>query len=216
MRSAVAFVHSIIVTLRGYGHMRALLAAPTPQQYVMSDTGSDVYEGHAGIETTSAIFLGFLLYDLSHVLLVYPRLGGMDTLAHHAVFVYSSVVCGSARVMPFAFSWLIVCELSTPFLNLRWALIHTGLGDTLAMTATNYAFAASFLAVRVLGYSAGIAHLIATREGLALVAPSRLSYPTLYTILGVIAFGLALNLIWFRKIVAMASGKRPPRVKKAD
>ena len=74
----------------------------------------------AAAETTNIIFLSWLCYDLVHIGAMYPTLGGVDTLVHHVAFMLASVSCAAYRLFPFPFSWLIACELSSPFLNIRW------------------------------------------------------------------------------------------------
>ena len=101
------------------------------------------------------------MYDVSHVLLEYPRLGGMDVVAHHVLFALASYVCGSNRVFPWPFAWLIIGELSTLPLNLRWVLIQSGRGDTRLMKWTNRGFALSFFVGRVVVYGLGLLHLSA-------------------------------------------------------
>ena len=96
-----------------------------------------------------------------------------------------------------------------PFLNLRWALINTGLGHTVAMKATNVAFALTFFLVRVLVYGAGVLHILATLDACLELTPRMVSAPMLYTVLAFILFGFGLNLVWFRKIVSLAFGSRP-------
>ena len=80
-----------------------------------------------------------MCYDMAHVLAVYPRLGHLDTCFHHASYAAAALVAGVSRSFPFAFGWcarsaarparmvlthapgrLTLCEVSTPFLNLRW------------------------------------------------------------------------------------------------
>jgi hypothetical protein len=81
-----------------------------------------------------------MCYDMAHVVAVYPRLGGTATCFHHASFAAAALVAGVSRSCPFAFGWcaprvlrgclrgshactaprLTLCEVSTPFLNLRW------------------------------------------------------------------------------------------------
>ena len=48
--------------------------------------------------------------------------GGADVVAHHVLFALASYVCGSNRVFPWPLAWLIIGELSTLPLNLRWVL----------------------------------------------------------------------------------------------
>eukprot|EP00465_Bigelowiella_longifila_P012108 CAMPEP_0185260150 /NCGR_PEP_ID=MMETSP1359-20130426/8789_1 /TAXON_ID=552665 /ORGANISM="Bigelowiella longifila, Strain CCMP242" /LENGTH=182 /DNA_ID=CAMNT_0027846301 /DNA_START=1 /DNA_END=549 /DNA_ORIENTATION=+ len=166
-----------------------------------------------GVEFTSRIFLAWLLYDIFHVFALYPKLGTWDTIAHHLAFIACSVLACSFRMLPFAFCWLIAGEASTPFLNLRWFLINTGNGDTLAMKITNITFALSFFAARVVLYGIGLFDLL-THRGIILSSPQ---IPSLVSksLLVLIVAGYLLNLMWMRNIANMAMGKGRRSKKKA-
>ena len=87
------------------------------------------------------LFPSWLLYDLAHLLLSFPALGAADTVAHHAGFICASAICGAHRILPFAFGWLIVGELSSPLLNVRWLLIHAGRRRVAVLQRVNVGFA---------------------------------------------------------------------------
>ena len=74
-------------------------------------------------------FMAYIVYDLVHVLTNWPQLGGWDTVVHHILFLWCAVINANMGILPFPFGWLILCELSTPFLNLRWLLIKTDQGN---------------------------------------------------------------------------------------
>jgi hypothetical protein len=105
-------------------------------------------------------------------------------IAHHFIFIFCSLVCGKLRVLGFAFSWLIIGELSTGMhphthtravlkqllglpdvdplcgccavlLGIRWFLIKSGRGASSWMRWTNGAFALTFFATRLGVYGAG-------------------------------------------------------------
>jgi len=180
---AVSFVHATIVVVRGFQHLIQQYGAPLEAKFVQQPYGSSNAwaAGAAAIEPTNTIFLAFLAYDVSHVLLEYPRLGGVDVVAHHVLFAAASYVCGSnslpvwkstselgsattsrrwpenstpssrcsygdkwggpkfdlhTGVFPWPFAWLIIGELSTLPLNLRWVLIQSGRGGTRLMRWT--------------------------------------------------------------------------------
>lgn len=151
-------------------------------------------------------FLAWILYDLVHVVALFPRLGGVDTLLHHAGFGFVTALAYAHELYPFAASWLLISEVSSIPLNLRWYLINTGRGDTKAMRRTNLAFAATFFVARVLLYWLGVAHMVLVSLPLLLAPPCSTEPWIAYTIVGCVAGGGLLNAFWFRKIVAMAAG----------
>ena len=206
---AVSFVHASIVVVRGLQHLIQQYGAPLEAKFLQRpyDSVNEWAAGAAAIEPTNTIFLAFLLYDVSHVLLEYPRLGGMDVVAHHVLFAAASYVCGSNRVFPWPFAWLIIGELSTLPLNLRWVLIQSGRGDTRLMTWTNRCFALTFFLGRVVVYGLGLLHLFRSWE--PHVEEACLRVPGLRFVCALFVAGYGLNLVWFRRIVRVAS--RPAR-----
>eukprot|EP01048_Picozoa_sp_COSAG05_P016742 COSAG05_NODE_2196_length_3411_cov_2.646739_2_plen_96_part_00 len=49
------------------------------------------------VELSNHFFLSYLLYDIWHIMLAYPKLGGLDMLAHHALFIGCALTCGVSR-----------------------------------------------------------------------------------------------------------------------
>ena len=206
---AVSFVHAFVVVWRGCQHLIDQYGAPLEYKFVQQPYGSsnEWAAGAAAIEPTNTIFLAFLVYDVSHVLLEYPRLGSIDVIAHHVLFAAASYVCGSNRVFPWPFAWLIIGELSTLPLNLRWVLIQSGRGDTRLMQWTNRAFAFTFFLGRVVVYGLGLLHLGASWH--PHVEEACLRVPGLRVVCALFVAGYGLNLVWFRRIVRVAT--RPSR-----
>lgn len=60
-----------------------------------------------------------MCYDMAHVLAVYPRLGGLETVFHHVSFATAALVAGVSRAFPFAFGWC-----GAPAARARTALTH--------------------------------------------------------------------------------------------
>jgi len=204
---AVSLVHASILSARGVWHVLSLLAAPTMAQLSIPDAADGPFHAAAAAtEATNIIFLSYLAYDLLHLLAAFPKLGGADTVAHHAGFIGASLVCGSHRILPFAFSWLVCGEISTIPLNARWFLLTSGRGESVALRATNLAFAGSFFLARILVYGLGLWHLWVSRE--ALLGLERLvARPLLLLVIVLLVGGYGLNLVWMRKIFAMATKK---------
>lgn len=183
----VSVLHATIVGVRGVFHATSIVGAPSNVKLVMAAAHNTQWAATlSDIEQTNHLFLSYLLVDLAHMLASFPRLGGFDMIAHHTVFITCSVVCGSLRVLPFPFSWLILGELSTIWyattqcaaissapssvdtragghrhrLGVRWFLIKTGRGADRAMDITNMLFAVTFVATRIVVYATGLTQLL--------------------------------------------------------
>jgi hypothetical protein len=211
---AVSLLHATVVALRSLKHLYDLRDAPLWPKFNQLQYGSPTpwAQGAAGVEPTNTIFLAFLLYDLVHVLREYPRLGSVDTIAHHLGFMVCATVCGYNRVFPWPFSWMAVGEVSTLPLNLRWFLINSGRGDTVLMKMTNTVFAFTFFVGRVVLFGLGLLHMWINREPWVLGPCRRVA--GLHFVVGLFVAGYLLNLMWFRKILQM--GRRPPRKARSE
>ncbi len=108
----------------------------------------------------------------------------------------------SLRVLPFAGMWLLCGELSTLPLNTRWFLLNTGRGGTPLVAAVNWAFAASFFAVRGplfwIGLAGFLRHSVRALEGAGVPAAA------VGALAALLAAGALLNAYWFVRIVQMA------------
>ena len=165
---------------------------------VLADTDPIVY-----LATES--FVGYLLYDLLHVVAHWPALGGSDTVAHHVGFTCLALLGYGFRVFPFTVGWLLLGEISTLFLNARWALINSGRGHTRALAGTNVAFAASFFSCRVVLLWVGPYHMLTQLRPLVLAPPFSAPAWAVNTICGFVTAGAALNAWWMLKIAKMAA-----------
>jgi hypothetical protein len=236
----VSTIHAIIVTTRGCIHLTQLWDAPPYDKFVIpssfalqDDTTKNMnYRGaHLLVARTNIIFVSYLLYDVCHVIYQYPKLGKVDTILHHILFIICSFINGTYGIMAFAFGWLIVGEASTIFLNIRWFLIQlsgrrsmsssSGSGDsssnsksssssTTLLDTINILFAITFFIVRVIVYTLGVIHLF-LRHGSSIIMslPQTTSVPRILLGLtcGCIVLGWGLNLIWGMKIIAMVLKK---------
>ena len=201
-----SIVHSTVVGVMGVIHLI--------EMWPVNDVMLQLSRASYSIMSTNLIFMGYLVYDICHVLGKYPKLGGADMVAHHCVFVTASMINGNYRIMPFAFGWLIVGELSTIFLNLRWFWIKTGRGHTQAMNVTQILFAISFFVLRVVIYLMGVGHLLYHHDGLRrLYQEGIVPFVFLSITLTFIVAGSLLNLMWFQKIFQMAFGKAKSKAK---
>ena len=66
------------------------------------------------------VFIGYLIYDMA-VMVWYKELQDPTAILHHFIFVMAAVYVVAHSIMAYPFSWLAFTEVSTPFLNIRYA-----------------------------------------------------------------------------------------------
>jgi len=145
--------------------------------------------------TFASLFVGYLQFDLCWVLWHQRATPDVASAVHHSLFIAIThyVLWGWYFKQPYA--WLSVAELSTPFLNARWFLAVLGRKSGFAYLAVSAAFAATFLATRVVGYALGLWDLWRCYH---LWQPARRG---LYFVIAGCHAGFALNLFWSRSVV---------------
>jgi len=162
-------------------------------------------------------FVAWLLMDAAHVISHFPTLGGADMLLHHAGFIFLTLIGPlGLHVFPFAAGWLLLGEISTLFLNLRWFLIQSGRGDSAALHRTNYAFAATFFITRVVIMALGLWHGVSRSAPILLASPYNAPSWAVSTICITVGGGALLNAFWMYKIVRMASRPGKPSRSSSD
>mmetsp|Transcript_15644 Transcript_15644/g.24284 ORF Transcript_15644/g.24284 Transcript_15644/m.24284 type:complete len:315 (-) Transcript_15644:46-990(-) len=200
----VSFVHSMYVTARGMMHLYSLWEASNIDKLHIAAEGT-YREAHLEVARTNILFVAYLFYDMIHILHQYPKLGGGDTMVHHMLFAFCSIINGTYGIMPFQFGWLISGELSTIFLNWRWFLLKSGRDSGSLIENVNSMFAASFFISRNVMYTAGIVHLyiFSMSELKSLLSPDVAGVPL--SALGItcesMLLGWLLNLYWGAKIL---------------
>ena len=229
----VAFIHALILSIRGCMHFYQLFYTPTKFQMMRihandilthSEVNASDYRyisnAHASVYRSNYFFFGFLFYDLLHIIIVFPRLGGIDIICHHLAFMVASVINDHYKIMMFPFAWLIMGELSTIFLNIRWFLIQTGRGSTKVMDACNFMFAYLFFSTRILLYGWGLIHLLSNSNYLFYAENEDVNkddYAPKWCVIFVCSMlvgGYSLNLVWMKSIYAIATGSQQSSSKK--
>lgn len=207
----VSLLHSTYATGRGIMHICNFIHASSIDKVFIPDKEilNSYRWAHLHVVRTNTIFLSYLCYDLIHIILQYPNLGGIDTLIHHLIFASCSVINGTFGVLANAFGWLIVGEGSTIFLNLRWFLLKSGRETGPALDKINGLFAFTFFLTRIGIYSVGIIDLFhySLPELKSLPAVSGVPVPLLGLTCGCVLLGWVLNILWGYKILGMVRGK---------
>jgi len=217
----ISFLHSIYVTFRGINHLYELwYASNLDKLYIPSIDLIDSYRyAHLHVATTNTLFLSYLMYDLIHVIHQYPKLGGVDTIVHHTLFALCSVINGTYGLMAFQFGWLIIGEVSTIFLNIRWFLLKSGRGgESVLLDKVNGMFAITFFISRIGVYTIGIIHLFWYSYDELISLPEVSDVPVLLLSMtcGSMLLGWALNVLWGYKILAMVGKSSKTKGRKKD
>ena len=156
-------------------------------------------------ETFAYCFLGWLCFDVFHIFTHYPKLGGADTVAHHCGFICLTCLGTMYKVLPFPVAWLLVGEISSLPLNIRWFLINTGRGQSSLLQVMNIVFAVSFFIVRVLIYWSGVYNLLMHLRPTLIEPPYACAPWVVNTLCFFISAGALLNAHWMVAILKMAT-----------
>ena len=230
-------IHALVVSALASTALRRVLGG--------SSDARDWYYGrgveHGGmdgdtrdmLEFMNWVFLGYLVQDTVHMVRAYPRLGKLDMVAHHVVFTVASVVHGVSQTMMLPFTWLLLGELSTPLLTVRWSIqsgayatksdwvikVAKALGYKGDAVATHknagkqleffngVCLMITFFSVRIVAYSIGYSHMLYVRyTGLIDAVPRSVAWP----LNALVGCGAGLNAYWFSIMIRKAMQGPPP------
>ena len=220
----ISAVHAVVISGLGLKILSLLWDVPAHDKFYVNDTMTD-FSTIDLIERANWLFFGYMMDDLVHVLVQYPKLGKMDMVAHHLVFIICAILAGGTQIFVFPFAWLLIGELSTPLLTAKWFMrqmasansptlqkIAASLGQPHA-TCTEAAaamellvakvFILVFFLVRVCVYGGGLTH-----TARHLLAGTFWEIPTApsVVVLTILCLGAALNAHWFKMMMSKALG----------
>ena len=224
----VSYVHAFFLSWAGWRIVVNLESASLAEQawlYANDDTRLVGF-----VEMTTMVFFTYVLYDMFHLILEFPDLGGYDMAAHHVGFLVAAFGAYVYGAYPLMIGWLCTCETSTPFLSTRWFIRQMKdmeytqpLLDQLAqklgmksrgLVAANrieyyvaIAFLFAFILVRNLGYGwslLGLSRVLFSGQRLDANIPLFVRY----TLCGLALCGFGLNLMWVHKIISMATSEK--------
>ncbi|KAJ1702769.1 hypothetical protein LUZ63_002548 [Rhynchospora breviuscula] len=139
---------------------------------------------------------GYFLTDLAMILWLYPYLGGMEYVLHHllsSVALAYSMLSGEGQLYIYM---TLLCETTTPGVNLRWYLDTAGLKRSKAYVLNGVAMFVAWLVARILLFIYLFYHIYKHHDQICMLHP--FGYFLSLTI-PVILF--AMNLTWFMKIL---------------
>ena len=109
----VGVCNAVVCSIGGCWGVLSLLTADHHDRLLVTSAESPYWPGGATgemIEWLAYSFLGWLLFDIVHLVLWFPKLGAADMLAHHLGFFFLTCLGVSYRVMPFP----VACRLLQP------------------------------------------------------------------------------------------------------
>lgn len=196
-----AFLNACVCSVLGCWIVVAyLLFADARGRALVLDDGPAV----GAVYLAAQSFIGWLMMDCCHLLTHFPTLGGVDMLLHHFGFLVMAAIGYGYRVVPFICGWLLLGEVSSIPLNIRWFLIQSGRGDSRALAYVNYAFAGCFLLFRVFILNAGLVDYVVELRPVLLAPPCNAEAWAVNVFCILLVGCSLLNLYWMAKIIQMA------------
>lgn len=102
------------------------------------------------VKTNIAIVMGYTLSDMTITLCNYAIIGDLFALFHHCFALIGYSYALTYSVMPYFANFRLICELSTPLVNMRWFLYAMGHNKkSLAFFINGIAMTVLFFAVRI-------------------------------------------------------------------
>ncbi|XP_013597553.1 PREDICTED: transmembrane protein 56 isoform X2 [Brassica oleracea var. oleracea] len=142
------------------------------------------------------VSVGYFLADLGMIIWLYPSLGGLEYIFHHSlsgVAVAYSLFSGEAQLYTYM---VLISEVTTPSINLRWFLDTAGLKRSKAYLINGVAIFLAWLTARILLFIYMFYHVYIHYD--QVVQLNTFGYLLVFVV--PIALSV-MNLMWFGKIV---------------
>ena len=228
----VSYVHAFFLTWAGWRIVTRLERADLAARAFLYDSAQTDPDFVFFVELTTLVFFTYVLYDMFHLIIEFPDLGGYDMAAHHVGFLIAAMGAYTYGAYPLVLGWLCTCETSTPVLSARWFVRQMKdidyaqpLVDAFAkaigmksrgLVAANrieyyiaIVFLFVFVLVRNLGYGWAMAGLFrVARAGDALEVHAAVPALARHGLCFLTVCGFCLNLMWTHKIVSMALSEK--------
>ncbi|KAG9128697.1 hypothetical protein Leryth_022928 [Lithospermum erythrorhizon] len=145
---------------------------------------------------TLGVSVGYFLVDLTMICWLYPSLGGMEYILHHslsAIAVAYSMLSKEGQLYTFM---VLISEMTTPEINLRWYLDVAGLKDSLTYLINGIVIFFAWLGARILLFGYMFYHVYLHHH--QVVKMHVFGYILVFGVPSVLA---VMNLMWFGKIL---------------
>lgn len=160
-----------------------------------------VFGMNTRVTISGHIFVGYIFYDVVHAL-VMKDLRKIGDIVHHILFLGISYLGLTHRILQFAFSWLILGEVSTIFLNIRWFLFKAGLEESSLYIYNGMCLVLTFFFFRVVVFGLGLLYLFIELLPIVNESDDIALRGAPYILLA----AYCMNLNWFVQLAAMALG----------
>lgn len=188
---------------RGFSTFHAILVAAISFYLLML---SDTFEGNNGnklivnersilSDAAFGISIGYFLSDLGMIIWLFPALGGREYILHHGLSLYSIVLALVSGKAHFYILLVLLSEITTPFINLRWYLDNAGKKNSVAYLCNGVALFIVWLVARILLFIYFFMHIYQHFDQVKTIFP--LGFYSLLTAPSLLA---VMNLFWFSKI----------------
>lgn len=101
----------------------------------------------------ASLMTGYTLWDLYYII---KNKGNISNIIHHVVYGTGTLYTLYSNKFMYAVPYIVIGELSTIFLDLRWFLTDMKLKSRGVYKVTNELFAVSFTTTRILLYPFGV------------------------------------------------------------
>lgn len=145
---------------------------------------------------TLGVSVGYFISDLGMILWFYPSLGGLEYIVHHSlsgVAVAYSMFSGEGQLYTYM---VLISEVTTPEINLRWFLDTAGLKRSNAYLINGIVIFFAWLVARILLFVYMFYHVYLHYD--QVIQMHIFGYFLVFVVPSVLA---ALNLMWFGKIL---------------
>ncbi|KAL8213987.1 hypothetical protein R6Q57_003436 [Mikania cordata] len=142
------------------------------------------------------VSVGYFLSDLGMIFWLYPALGGLEYVVHHtlsAIAVAYAMVSGEGQLYTFM---VLISELTTPEINLRWYLDTAGLKKSNAYIINGLVIFFAWMVARIFLFVYMFYHVYLHYN--QVFQMHQIGIFLVFTVPSVLG---AMNLMWFGKIV---------------
>lgn len=141
------------------------------------------------------ISAGYFLVDVC-VLMWHPEISSTEMLVHHVVALLSLAVAAQVHCMHVYLMMVLLSELTTPFVNVRWWLDRAELKGHKLYTVNGLLLMLVWGVARVVMFLPLYAHVLWNWDSVRQIPPHAIAL-----LLGVPLLLFGLNTLWFIKIV---------------
>ncbi|CAH9130526.1 unnamed protein product [Cuscuta epithymum] len=143
------------------------------------------------------VSVGYFLVDLGMIIWCYPKLGGMEYVAHHLLSMIAltyAMLTSEGQLYTFM---VLISEATTPSINLRWYLDVAGMKKTKAYLINGVVIFLAWMLARILLFMYLFYHIYLHYDQV-----KQMHMYTLFLVF-VVPSGLSImNLMWFGRIIS--------------